>query len=302
MAGRKSYPTLSETYRHAWESCRALWPLFVIRFVFLILNFGAFVFCLFLGFWPIVAEIWNGFKDSGVESFESFIKSSDFTQYFTDMSWLLVAFGLFALYIIWWIFLSALFDGALYNRISEYQKNGTLFSLKDFFKDGLKYMFPMIGLEILWFFIFLGLTIAGFMAVLIGALVLKAIGIPWWVGLFFLIPGGFIAILVFLGLIACAIMAGAYLVDGHGITGSVKQSFLKCKENSGRALWGILLVWIIYFVFSMAFQQVLSAFMRIPLLGIVFLIVELVVSLALSLIFWVYLPALAVTFELEEKA
>ena len=103
-------------------------------------------------------------------------------------------------------------------------------------------------------------------------------------------------------LVGYGILAGAYLMEGKGVMHALRQAFQKCLEGYGRAVWGLLLVWVIYFVFSIAFQAVMNIFGLIPLIGVLFLLIQFIVNLFISVGIWVYMPALAVTFSLEKEA
>src|ERR1039457_5102781 len=161
MVKVKSIPPLSDVYRKAWEACQALWPLGILRFVFVILNFGAILLCLFLVCWPFIKPLIDGFEQSGA----NFIPNSTllFENYAQDLGWLAMAVGLILLFITWWGLLAALFDGAVYSQMREHQENGRLFSLGDFFKDGARYLMPMIGLQVLWSLLFFGVMMIGFL-------------------------------------------------------------------------------------------------------------------------------------------
>ncbi len=301
MAKSQSYLALSESYRVAWESCVALWPILVLRFIYLILNAIAFIFCLFIGFWPLIQALWNGFK-SGPENFEGFARDFNWSGYFMDLHWVVIAVGLFLLFITWWSFLASLFDGAVYRQLSEHQKNGTDFSLPGFFKSGLRYMFSMMGVQLCWGLIFIGVSGAGGMIALIAAVLLKLLGLSWWIMILLSIPAALISILLCLYLGVSASITGAYLVNDHGIFDSIKSALIKCKENGGRVIWIFLLAFIIYFVFSLASSAVLSALAHIPWVGWVFSLIDLIVGLILGLGVSIYVPSLAVAFQLEEKA
>ncbi len=298
MVKVKSIPPLSDVYRKAWESCQALWPLFILRFVFVILNFGAILLCLFLVCWPFIKPLIDGFEQSGA----NFIPNSTllFENYAQDLGWLAMAVGLILLFITWWGLLAALFDGAVYSQMREHQENGRLFSLGDFFKDGARYLMPMIGLQVLWSLLFFGVMMIGFLGGILAALLLKILSMLW-LGILLGIPLFFLAVVVMIGLAGWGILAGAYLMDRKGVMHAMRQGYQKCLEGHGRAIWGILLLWVIYFVFSIAFQVVMSIFGLIPLIGLLFIIAQWAGSLFLSVAIWVYMPALAVAFSLEKE-
>ena len=302
MLKNKSYPTLSEIYRRAWESCVALWPLFIVRFVFVVVNFGAIFLCLFLVCWPFIQTLWKVFKDSEGRNYADVIKGMDFTSFVPDVHWILMAVGMALLFIIWWVLLGALFDSGMYARLRGYQENEEPFSIRNYFLNGIQYMFPMIGLWIVWLVIFMAVLLAGFLLVLFLVILFKALSIPWWFGIILGIPGGFASVVVMIGLGAYASVAGAYLMEGKGVVSALGSSFRKCWEDYGRVVWGILLVWVIYIVFSIAFQTVMEILGHIPLLGVFFILIEFLANLVLSIAIWVFMPALAVAFSLEKES
>ena len=301
MPKQKTYPLLSDAYRKAWESCAALWPLFILRFVFLILNFGTLFFCLFLVCWPLLQALWKGFRETGGQNFSRYMQSMDWSGYMPDSGSILMAIGLALLYITWWSLLAALFDGAVYSRMREHQEKGSLFSLREFFKDGIRYLFPMIGLQVLWSLVFLGVVLMGLLGGILAALLFHALSLVW-LGILLAIPLFFVAIAVVIALAGFGLLAGAYLMEEKGIIFAMRQAFNKCLEGYGRVVWGILLVWVIYFVFSVAFQAVMNIFGLIPFIGFLFLLAQFGVNLFFSVAIWVYMPALAVVFSLEEEA
>ena len=301
MSKEKTYISLSETYRRSWESCLALWPILIFRLVFVLLNLGAILLCFFLVCWPLVKTVWKAFRDSGNGNLPNFIQGMDFSSYIPDLRWILMAVGVGLIFITWWSLLDAFFDGAVYARLRDHQENGRFFSFSEFFKDGMRYMGPMIGLQMVWFLILMGILLVGVLLALFAAVTMNVFSIPWWVWLLSGIPAGFIGLLLFIGMAAYGVLAGAYLMEGKGVLNALKKSFHKCLQGYGRAVWSFFLVWVIYFVFSIAFQAVMGIFGHIPLLGFIFIIFEFLVDLTLSIVIWVFMPALAVTFSLEEE-
>jgi hypothetical protein len=266
----------------------------------MIVNLCAFLFCLFLGFWPLVQDLVAGFESSP-DNFANFVQSYNWTAFFSDLHWVGIAVGLFLLYMTWWSLLAALFDGAVYSQVSEHQKKESGFSFEGFFKAGFRYMLPMLGMQCCWLLIFLGAFLLGTIAaVVIGAL-FNLLGMPTWVIVLLCIPMGFAAILLLIYLGVSIAMTGAYLVDGKGVFDSIKSALLKTKENTGRVLWAFLLTFLIYAVISMASQGILDAFSHVPAIGFLFSLINLLVSLTLSMAFSVFGPALAVTLQLEEE-
>lgn len=301
MAKAKSLPTLSDAYRKAWEACWAMWPLFFVRLVYLILNFGALLFCLFLTCWPLVMGLTKAWKDTGGgRDFQQYVQGMDWSNFFPDLHYILMAAMLGMLYIIWWVLLAAIFDGAVYSRMRQYQKEGDPYSLIDFFRDGIRFMLPMIGLVVCWFLIFLAIFVGIMILTVLFGVIGHLLSIPAWVGLLLLFPGFVIFVLVLMGLAGWATLGGAYLVKGKGVFYALKASFDKTKQNYGRVIWAFLLLGIIYVVFSVAFQSVMDVFDKMPWIGFLFLLTKFGVSIFLSIMIWIYMPALAVAFSLED--
>ncbi len=304
MSSQKSNQSLSDVYRTAWESCVALWPVFFVRLVFVILNIGAFVLCLFLACWPLIQGLINSYRNSSSSTFQKFIQSfkpADFSQFMPDAQGILLAIGLGILFVIWWLILGAWFNGGLLARFSDYQKNGTPFSLVEFIKDGLRFLLPMIGLLILWFVIYIVSCVAGCLLFVMASILLKALSIPWWVGLCMAVPGGVVGLVLFMGLVVFGVLATAYLVDGKGIFKALGRAGQKCFEDYGRVVWAFLLFWAFYFIFAIAFKVVATIFSSLPYVGFLFSIADFLFSIFLSVAISVYMSALAVTFSLEKE-
>jgi hypothetical protein len=279
-----------------------MWPLFFVRLVFLILNFGALLFCLFLTCWPLVMALAKAWKDTGGgRDFQQYIQGMDWTSFFPDLHFILMTIVLGLLYITWWSLLAAMFDGAAYARMREYQKENNPYSLAEFFKDGVRYMFPMVGLQACWFLIFMAVFLGIILLVILLAVIGHLLSIPWWIGLLLGLPGGVAFVLLMLAFMTYGVMGGAYLVEGKGIFHSLKAAYEKTKQNYGRVIWAFLLLWVIYIVFTTAFQSVMNIFGTMRWIGFLFLLAEMAVSTVLSIAIWIYMPALAVAFSLEEE-
>ena len=294
-------PPLSEVYQRAWKSCVDLWPLFVLRFVFLVLNFGAMILCILLVFGSLILNLFKGLRGLGPNEVQDYIKNFDFSGFVHDPGWLVSAVGIFFLYFVWWMLLENLFSAGLYRRLWDHQKNGVGFRLGQFFADGIQYFLPMLGLCLL--LIFSNLFILAFLlvAAIVLGILFKALGIIW-LGILLMIPGFFFFMFLMLAIITIWYLANAYVMEGFGVFGSFKRGFLKCKENMGRVIWGLLVVWIGYFMVSFSSQVILGLFSHAPLIGLLFLFLEMCVNLSLAVLIWVFVPSLAVVFLLEPEA
>ncbi|HUO58882.1 MAG TPA: hypothetical protein VMV05_11965 [bacterium] len=301
MATTKSLSPLGDIYQQAWESCSDLWPLFVLRFIFMLLNIGAMILCLILVFGSLILSLFKGLQDMRPNDVQDYFKNFDFSGFAHDPGWLVSAVGIFALYMIWWLLLENLFNAGLYRRLWDRQKNGADFNLRQFFVDGIQYFLPMLGLYLLLIFSFFFVMFCLFVGAIAFGILFKAMGIIW-LGILLMIPGFFLFLLLMATLAATWYMANAYVMEGFGVMDSFRRAFLKCKENTGRVLWGILVVFIGYFILSFSFQLIMGLFSHVPLIGALFLLFEMFVNFVLAVMIWVFIPAVAVTFLLEKEA
>jgi hypothetical protein len=289
----------SDIYREAWASCAALWPLFIARGILNLLYVGAILLCLLVTFAPFLKYLFDNLGDLEGSDYKRLFENFDFKPYVQDMNWWVLLGGVFFLYFTWLSLFEAFFDGASYRRYWDHQKNSAGFTWGDFFRDGLKFMLPMIGLQALFMGLFFGIIIlpvfliAFLCGLLKGASLLLLIPVVL-IGLVFLVPA-------IIGLVGWYILSQAYLVAGNGVFESMKKAFGRCKERYGRVVWGIFLVGIIYFVVDLAVEGILGLFSNVPVIGIVFLVVKFLASMALSIVFSMYVPALGVTFLLERE-
>ncbi len=301
MARKTAAPAeLSDLYHRAWDACAALWPLFLIRIGFLFVNFFLIVLCLFIGFWPLVQALIGHADELTSGNARSFFQNFDWMSYFTDWG----SLGMMALVVAFYItavsFFMALFDGALYSQMNRFQKDGENFSLKVFFSEGLRYTLPMMGLQVAWILVFFGFLLGVLLVFGLGALVFNFL--PWWIGGTLAVPAGVVGLLFFLGFAVAGLLAGAYLVDGHGIWASVGESIAQVWRDKGRTLWTVLLIILVACVFYIAFNVVFTGLSFIPLLGILFTLVKAAVNSILTIGFSLYAASLAVTLQLEAKA
>lgn len=301
MAQKNAAPVeLSELYHRAWDACTELWPLFLIRIGFLFVNFFLIALCLFIGFWPLVQALMAHAGELSGGNARAFFQSFDWMSYFTDWGSLGLMALVVALYVTAVSFFLAFFDGALYSQMNRFQKNGEGFSIKIFFADGLRYTLPMMGLQVAWILVFLVLLLGIFLTGMLGALIFNFL--PWWIGTLLAVPAGVVGFLVFMGLMTAGLLAGAYLVDGHGIWESVGGSIGQVWRDKGHTLWAILLIIAVTCVFYVAFNVVFTGLSFIPFFGFLFILVKVAVNSVLTIGFSIYAASLAVTLQLEAKA
>ena len=218
--------------------------------------------------------------------------------YFSNWNSLALMALVAALYITLVSFFLAFFDGALYSQMNRHQKNGETFSLKRFFEDGIRYTLPMMGLQWAWLLVFFGLLIG---ASMLGVLVVFFFKALWFLGILLAIPLGLLLFVFLMMLLTAAMLAGAFLVDGHGVWDSVGESLTLVWKKKGRTLGAILLISFGAFVFYISFNVVFTGLSFIPLIGFLFSLVKVVVDSILSIGFSIYIASLSVALQQEAK-
>src|SRR5271154_937787 len=117
MPTRKTEMTFPQAYQEAWGACRDLWPLFLARVLYMVLNFGTLILCLFLTFWPMLEKFFQQVQPGNLSSFNYQSWVSDFALKAQDLNWVVLTLGVFLLYLTWWTILAAWFNGGLYGRL-----------------------------------------------------------------------------------------------------------------------------------------------------------------------------------------
>jgi hypothetical protein len=288
-----------DLYRTAFDSCVALWPILIIRIFYLFFNLIFLLSGIFICFMPLLKNIFDHANDLYPNNIKEFMDEIDWMNYFGDFHNLIMVALISAIGISVGCFFWAFFDAAVYSQINLYQKNGSAFSLGSFFNGGIKKMIPMIGLMSTWLLIALGFIFGfGFMIVF-GVFLFKFSS--WWINCLLVIPVVLISILVLALLITGAILSAAYLVDGQGVWDSVKAGVLKAAQHNGRAMWASILIILIYTIFITAFSVVFDVFSKLPFVGILFEVFELITTSVLAIAYGVYMSALSVALQLELK-
>src|ERR1700677_3839322 len=141
---------LSELYQTAFNSCVAVWPILVIRLVYLFLCLMFFLSGVLICFMPLFKNVYDHWNDLGEGNVKSFMNEIDWMSYFGDFHNLIMAALLNAIGITLGGFFWAFFYGAVYSELNRNQKTGQIFSLKSFFERGIQKMIPMVGLKFAW--------------------------------------------------------------------------------------------------------------------------------------------------------
>ncbi len=301
MTNPITLPPLSELYGRAWKTSIALWPLFLVRFVFIVLNFLSMIFCLILAMGPFIQPLFNILKNSNPDDYQQALGNFDFSSFFQKPDFLWTVLGLFSLYLVWWFLFEVFFTGALFKQIMEYRQKGTFFSFAGFLKGGVGCFSSMLGLSI--FYIFCILLFAAFLIlfVIAGAAFFKGLGHPG-IGLLLVLPFCVACFFLVLAFVVYFLVAAAFLVKEGEVFQSLARSFQKCVEHYGRVVWSILLIFLAYLIFSITYQTILNLLRHTPLIGLLFLLLELLINLTVATLVWVYFPALSVEFVTEEES
>jgi hypothetical protein len=290
---------LSELYQKAFDSCVALWPILIIRIIYLFLNLVLLLSGVFICFLPLLKNIFDRMNNLYDSNIKSLISEIDWTSYFGDfhniiMAALLTAIGI-TLGGFFWVF----FNAAVYSELNRNQKLGRFFSFKSFVEGGIKKMIPMVGLQCTWLLVALGVLFALCLLGVLGVFIAK--WLPWWVVLLLAFPTGLLSIFILMVILTALSLSAAYLVDGHGIGDSIKAGVERAIQNKGRAMWAMILMGLIYMIFFLAFTGVFTVLAMIPVIGILFGIIKFLVTSLLAIGINIYMSSLSVALQLEPK-
>jgi len=291
--------SLSELYQTAFNSCAALWPIFILRIVFLFLNLSLFVLGLAICCWPFFRELLGHWNEFDQNNFKSVMSEINWSSYFGDFKMLILIALFVAFYITFVCFFLAFFDAAVYSQMNRHQKTGEAFSWRLFFLGGIKKMIPMVGLQCAWFMVFLGVVFILCFVGVCGVFIAKLL--PWWIGLFLAFPTGLIGVFIMMVLFTALTLSAAYLVDDHGIVDSIKEGIRLVVQNKGRAMGAVLLLGLIYMIFFCAFTVVFTVLAMVPVIGILFGIIKFFVTSLLAIGINIYMSSLSVALQLEAK-
>src|SRR3974390_2555745 len=89
-----------DLYSWVWKSCQTLWPLYVVQFLFLILQYVTLFLCLALLFRPFIAHNMDLFT-AGMNDPKNYDWTpviSNWTATVCDPTWIAIAVGLILLY------------------------------------------------------------------------------------------------------------------------------------------------------------------------------------------------------------
>jgi hypothetical protein len=300
MSARAAEPAgFSELCKTALDSSIALWPLFVIRAVFMFCNCIFFALALLACCFPLVVYLFKHLDGLDGTNLKGFFQQADFTSFFTNgYNWLaLISLGMLFVAVVWLFF--AFYDSSVYSQLYWHQKKARSFSWEQFLADGVSFTAPMMGLQFLCVFSFFSYLLAGAIVTVIGIAICQFL--PWWMGVLLAFPASLIFGMVGLVLFTGMGLAGVYLIEGNGIIQSFSCGLRNALANKGRAVVLFFLVLIIYVVFYAAFNAVFSIFGLLPFIGILFKGFLLLVNSAVAIGLNIYMDSLCAAIRLDSQ-
>ncbi len=318
MPKEKIYPPHSDCFSSAWRNCFSLWPLFLVQLGFILLQYVTLFFCALLLVGPFLEKNWpqieEGLKDP--KNFDWTSMSSDAAAYFLNANWILIFLGTLILYLLWWSLLSALSDGGVYRAYWAYLQDAEKFSLREFFKNGVKFLLPILFLQTLLFMIALIFFLASLILIAIAAVILGVL----------LAHSPVIGILVILVgipliLISCLLFTafGAYVFLWKAEITRIKEGWLgwsgaskiawdsmweagrKFMENRWRIGIGLTVAFLVYVIASFILRFFLELMGHLPFIGFIFDLLDLIAGIGMVVLFMNYMPALSTAYLLEEE-
>ena len=302
MPARAKNASYSDLYSRAWKVCVDLWPLWVARFLYIICNYGAFIVCVLFTFWPLISQVLQNQQAGGhLSSADYQALIMDFFGRFKDLSFLGAVAVLAVFYLIWWTVISAWFNGGLFGRLTAWVREGEPFSWLAFGRDGFYHLIPMVLLQL--FLVVLLILILGALCFIgfLGFLLLGLLHFPGFLGLVLALPLGLALILFFLAYQVFALVAQAGLMENGRVMEAVEKSYQSCSNDGFRVLKALLLMILMATGVLIVLTLFFKALELIPVLGILFLLVDFGLRVVFYMVTDIYFPALAVV-SLSPKA
>ncbi|HJT24193.1 MAG TPA: hypothetical protein VJ873_06425 [bacterium] len=295
-----------DIYSWVWKSCRSLWPLFMVQFLFLILQYVTLFICLGVLFGPFLAhnmdQFTEGMKDP--QNYDWTSVASSLAATFTDPTWIAIAIGMILLYTTWWCILSALSDGGVYRTFWDYFEDGKAFDWGVFFKAAFHWMVPMLWLQFFLSLWFLGVLLIWMLVAGVAFGIVALTGFNVWVGV---ILGVVIGIPSFLFWIVFAMaftvftfLSKAYLVKGMKAQEAIRTAFAKARADHWRVGLGLFVAFLIYVGVSFFLRMGLQVLTLLPIIGFLFSMVDMVVGIGLIILMVIYMSGLSVAYLQDE--
>lgn len=300
-----SSPTF-DIYPWVWKCCLSLWPLFLVQFLFLILQYATLFLCLALLFGPFFAhnmdQITAGF--SHPQDYDWTPLVSSWVATITDPTWIAIAIGLFLLYTTWWCILSALSDGGVYRTFWNYFENGQGFDWGTFFKAAFHWMVPMLWLQFFLSLWFLGIFLVWLMLAGIAVGILALTGFNVWLGIILAVVLGLPSLLLWvvfgMGFTVFTFLSKAYLTKGMKAWEAIREAFVKFRANNWRVGLGLWVAFLIYLGVSVFLRVALQVLSMLPILGVLFSLLDMAVGIGLVILMVIYFSGLSVAYLQDE--
>jgi hypothetical protein len=298
--------SMFDTYTTVWKTCTTLWPLFLVQFLFLILQYVTLFLCLALLFGPFVTrnmeKISYGF--SHPEGYDWSPVLSDWVSLASDPTWIAIALGLVLLYITWWCLLSAMSDGGVYRSFWDYFEKGQLFDWGIFFKAAFHWMIPMLWLQFFLSLWFLGVFTVWLLlvGVAIGLLALTGFSTAAIVivALLLGVPSLLLWVVFGMGFTVFSFLSKAHLTKGMKAPEAIREAFRKFKANNWQVGLGLVVAFLIYVGISVFLRMGLQILSMIPVLGVLFSLLDMAVGIGLIVLMMVCLSGLSVAYLQDE--
>ena len=296
-----------ELYSRAARASFRVWPLFLVKFLFLVLQSFALVFCLVLLLGPFVTRNFENImaflRDPQTQDPSAI--AADWFHMVTDPTWIGIFLGLGLLYTTWWCFLSALEDGGIYGTFEDLAREGKTFSPMRFFQWAFRVFWPMVWLQVyLGFWLLIPMLLA--CLVIMGAtLILSLVGFGWgWVlglGLIVGAPLFISAVLFGLAFLAFGFLARAHVVKGLPAGAAMRATFQMFRSQGWRVGLGLMVPLAVYFVGGILLRVLSMVLGAVPFLGLLFGLAALALEMGSYLFFMIFLAGLSVDYQ-EEAA
>ena len=297
---------LFDVYSWVGNSCLALWPLFFVKFLFLILQYATLFICLGLLFGPFITR--NGPRIAeGLEHPKDFDWTpmlSDWVATLTDPGWIGICIAVVLLYITWWCLLSGLEDGGVFGTFQGYFRDGTRFTWRAFFENAFRFVFPMVWLQFYLSLWFLGAAFAWALVALVAVGLLALTGFNLAVGIATAVvlgvPFVIFWILFCLGFVVFAYLCKAFLIQGESPVKAMVKAYSKFKADGWRVGIGLSVAFITYIAVCLGLKMVFGLLSLVPLVGLLFSLLDMLTGCALAIFIMVYLSGLSVAYLQDE--
>jgi len=287
----------TQVMQDSWERNLKVWPLFAWQMGIEVLRIVTLIPCLLIVFIPL----WKSKADFAGADWSRL--SDSLVKLLWQSGWWKLALAMFLLYMVWWLIIEALVNGGIFGRLWAWAGSKEGFSFKEYLRDGLRFFLPLITLHLMTTAIML--LVVGVPAFLIGmagasarsgaesgAAILPLLGL----GLLVAIPAGLVLAVV----AVWWLVARGYITSGHPFSESLRLSFRKCMADKGRVFWGLNLMFLLLFVGLMVVSMVFGILQAVPLVGVLFSVVNFLVSTVTTAFLAVFVPSVIVTY-LDEK-